>query len=171
MEKFNPLQYFYQLQDVADDAPAWIKAKMSCERRSPTFWGVYEQVRVWVCIGACVRARVHVTNASVAVANGNLTVLIGAQFIYLCSGQRDGKWHLDGILVFTNTFQSSSSHQDIGPWDVKLFPWRKREDGSEDGPGVLRDAKDLPYRIWLMHVKATASGTLTGMCVCARARI
>ena len=88
--------------------------------------------------------------------------------IYLCSGQRDGKWHLDGILVFSNTFQFSSSHQDIGPWDVKLFPWRKREEGSEDGPGVLRDAKDLPYRIWLMHVKATASGTLTGMCGCAR---
>ena len=81
VEKFNPLQYFYQLQDVADDAPAWIKAKMSSERRSPTFWGVYEQVRVWVCIGACVCARVHVTDASVAVANGNLIVLIGAQFI------------------------------------------------------------------------------------------
>ena len=94
VEKFNPLQYFYQLQDVADDAPAWIKAKMSCERRSPTFWGVYEQVRVWVCIGACVRARVHVTNASVAVANGNLIVLIGAQFICAL-----GNGTANGILI------------------------------------------------------------------------
>ena len=52
---------------------------------------------------------------------------------------------------------------DEGPWDANKFPARQPKDG--DAPGVLRDGKGDKYRIWRMHVKATASGELTGLCL------